>query len=115
MDIPIQHCNDDILLAMRRRGDQGGAAPAVQKPAAVFPGLVLRTSIITGLPYEDEAAFEELCGFLQEEKIQRAGAFPLFPGGGTPAAKMPNRVDSDQAQSRAEVSCSCRARWITNP
>ena len=55
------------------------------------------------LPYEDEAAFEELCGFLQEEKIQRAGAFPYSPEEGTPAAKMLNRVDSDQAQSRAEL------------
>ena len=64
---------------------------------------MLRTSIITGLPYEDEAAFEELCGFLQEEKIQRAGAFPYSPEEGTPAAKMLNRVDSDQAQSRAEL------------
>ena len=103
MDIPIQHCNDDILRAMRRRETKAGLHQLFKKLRSRIPGLVLRTSIITGLPYEDEAAFEELCGFLQEEKIQRAGAFPYSPEEGTPAAKMLNRVDSDQAQSRAEL------------
>ena len=103
MDIPIQHCNDDILRAMRRRETKAGLHQLFAKLRSRIPGLVLRTTVITGLPYEDEAAFEELCGFLQEEKIQRAGAFPYSPEEGTPAAKMLNRVDSDQAQSRAEL------------
>ena len=103
LDIPIQHCNDAVLKAMRRRETKAGLHQLFKKLRSRIPGLVLRTSIITGLPYEDEAAFEELCGFLQEEKIQRAGAFPYSPEEGTPAAKMLNRVDSDQAQSRAEL------------
>ena len=103
MDIPIQHCNDDILRAMRRRETKAGLHQLFAELRSRIPGLVLRTTVITGLPYEDEAAFEELCGFLQEEKIQRAGAFPYSPEEGTPAAKMLNRVDSDQAQSRAEL------------
>ena len=68
-----------------------------------IPGLVLRTSLITGLPYEDEAAFEELCDFLGEQKLQRVGAFAYSPEEGTPAAKMLNRVDADEAQRRAEL------------
>ena len=59
--------------------------------------MVLRTSLITGLPYEDEAAFEELCDFLGEQKLQRVGAFAYSPEEGTPAAKMLNRVDADEA------------------
>ena len=88
---------------MRRRETKAGLHELFTKLRSRIPGLVLRTSIITGLPYEDEAAFEELCDFLQEEKIQRAGAFPYSPEEGTPAAKMLNRVDSDEAQSRAEL------------
>ena len=42
-------------------------------------GVVLRTSLITGLPYEDEAAFDELCEFLRETHIERAGVFPYSP------------------------------------
>ena len=85
MDIPIQHCNEDILRAMRRRETKAGLHQLFKKLRSRIPGLVLRTTVITGLPYEDEAAFEELCGFLQEEKIQRAGAFPYSPEEGTPA------------------------------
>ena len=45
--------------------------------------MVLRTSLITGLPYEDEAAFEELCDFLGEQKLQRVGVFQFSPEEGT--------------------------------
>ena len=110
MDIPIQHCNDTVLEAMRRRETKAGLHDLFQKLRTRIPGLVLRTSIITGLPYEDEAAFEELCDFLQEEKIPRAGAFPYSPEEGTPAAKMLNRVDADEAQSRAELVMQVQAQ-----
>ena len=103
MDIPIQHCNDAVLQAMRRRETKAGLRALFARLRSRIPGLVLRTSIITGLPYEDEAAFEELCDFLQEEKIPRAGAFAYSPEEGTPAAKMRNRVDTDEARNRAEL------------
>ena len=103
MDIPIQHCNDAVLQAMRRRETKAGLQALFARLRSRIPGLVLRTSIITGLPYEDETAFEELCDFLQEEKIPRAGAFAYSPEEGTPAAEMRNRVDTDEAQNRAEL------------
>ena len=103
MDIPIQHCNDAVLQAMRRRETKAGLQVLFARLRSRIPGLVLRTSIITGLPFEDEAAFEELCDFLQEEKIPRAGAFAYSPEEGTPAAEMRNRVDTDEARNRAEL------------
>ena len=103
MDIPIQHCNDAVLQAMRRRETKAGLRALFARLRSRIPSLVLRTSIITGLPFEDEAAFEELCDFLQEEKIPRAGAFAYSPEEGTPAAEMRNRVDTDEAQNRAEL------------
>ena len=103
MDIPIQHCNDAVLQAMRRRETKAGLRALFARLRSRIPGLVLRTSIITGLPYEDETAFEELCDFLQEEKIPRAGAFAYSPEEGTPAAEMRNRVDTDEARNRAEL------------
>ena len=103
MDIPIQHCNDAVLQAMRRRETKAGLQALFARLRSRIPGLVLRTSIITGLPFEDEAAFEELCDFLQEEKIPRAGAFAYSPEEGTPAAEMRNRVDTDEARNRAEL------------
>ena len=102
LDIPIQHCNDTILKAMNRRDTKASLTEMFGKLRARIPGLVLRTSIITGLPYEDEAALEELCRFLRETHIERAGVFPFSPEEGTRAALM-EHVDTGEARRRAEL------------
>ena len=102
LDIPIQHCNSHILQLMNRRGDGSFLKALFHKLRSAIPGLVLRTSVITGLPGEDEAAFEELCLFLKEQKLERVGAFPFSPEEGTPAADM-EFVDSAVAQKRAQM------------
>ena len=93
LHLPFQSGNDRVLKAMNRRGDKAELLALFRKLRARIPDLVLRTSLITGLPFEDEAAFEELCEFLQEVRIERAGVFPYSPEEGTPAARMLNRVD----------------------
>lgn len=110
IDMPIQHCNDTVLKAMNRRETKDGLRALYKKMREKIPGLVLRTSLITGLPYEDEAAFDELCDFLREVQIPRAGAFPYSPEEGTPAAAMPNRVDTAEAQHRAELVAEVQSR-----
>ena len=110
LDIPIQHCNDKILSAMNRRGDKEYLTALFQKLRARIPGLVLRTSIITGLPGEGEAEFEELCDFLRAVKIERAGVFPYSPEEGTRAAQMENRVDEEEARRRAELLVDVQSR-----
>ena len=110
LDIPIQHCNDKVLRAMNRRGDKAELLALFRKLRARIPGLVLRTSLITGLPFEDEAAFEELCDFLREVRIERAGVFPYSPEEGTPAARMLNRVDTAEAERRAELVVDVQSR-----
>jgi ribosomal protein S12 methylthiotransferase len=111
LDIPIQHCNDTILKAMNRRDTKASLTDMLAKLRANIPGLVLRTSLITGLPYEDEAAFEELCRFLREQKIERAGVFPFSPEEGTPAAKM-DYVDTEEAKRRAELAVDVQSDII---
>ena len=110
LDIPIQHCNDKVLKAMNRRGDKAELLALFRELRARIPGLVLRTSLITGLPFEDEAAFEELCEFLREVRIERAGVFPYSPEEGTPAARMLNRVDTAEAERRAELVVDVQSR-----
>ena len=102
LDIPIQHINDGILRAMNRHGTSDDIRRLFKDLRQRIPGLVLRTSIIAGLPGEGEAEFEELCEFLREAKIERAGVFPFSPEEGTRAAKM-EHVDSETAQRRAEL------------
>ena len=102
LDIPIQHCNDGILKRMHRRGNGQEVRELFARLRQCIPGLVLRTSIITGLPGEGEAEFEELCRFLKEQKLERVGAFPFSPEEGTPAAAM-DYPDTEIAQQRAGI------------
>ncbi len=102
LDIPIQHIDSAILKRMNRRGDGDMIRALFAKLRREIPGLVLRTSLITGLPGEGEAEFEELCAFLWEARIERVGVFPFSPEEGTPAAAMPDRVDAGTAERRAE-------------
>ena len=101
LDIPIQHCNSKILKLMNRRGDRKLLEELFAKLRSQIPGLILRTSVITGLPGEGEEEFAELCQFLKEQKLERVGAFPFSPEEGTPAAQM-EFVDSEIAQQRAQ-------------
>ena len=102
LDIPIQHCNDKILTLMNRRGSRKYLEELFGRLRAKMPDIVLRTSLITGLPGEGEAEFEELCDFLRAQKLERVGAFPFSPEEGTPAAEM-DHVDFDEAVRRAQV------------
>lgn len=110
IDIPIQHIDDRILKRMNRRDTGESIRALFKKLRERIPGLVLRTSLITGLPFEDEAAFEELCEFLREVRIERAGVFPYSPEEGTPAARMLNRVDTAEAERRAELVVDVQSR-----
>ncbi|MBO4420089.1 MAG: 30S ribosomal protein S12 methylthiotransferase RimO [Oscillospiraceae bacterium] len=101
LDIPIQHVNDGILKRMNRRGNRAYLEELFAKLRDRIPGLVLRTSLIAGLPGEGEAEFEELCDFLRRWKLERVGAFAFSPEEGTPAAKM-DFPDSESAQRRAD-------------
>ena len=102
LDIPIQHCNDAILKAMNRRDTKAELLELFAKLRVRIPGLVLRTSLITGLPGEGEAELEELCDFLRQTRIERAGVFPFSPEEGTRAAQM-EHVDTEEARRRAEL------------
>ena len=102
LDIPIQHCNSKILKLMNRRGDGEFLRRLFAKLRAKIPGLVIRTSLITGLPGEGEEEFQELCQFLRELRLERVGAFAFSPEEGTPAADM-EFVDNEIAVKRAET------------
>jgi len=108
LDIPIQHINDPILKRMNRRGTGADIRRLFKTLRERIPGLVLRTSLIAGLPGEGEAEFDELCEFLKETRIERVGVFPFSPEEGTPAAQM-EHVDLEEAQRRADLILELQA------
>ncbi len=110
LDIPIQHCNDGILKAMRRHNTKAELEELFAKLRKAMPDLVIRTSLICGLPGEGEAEFEELCEFLREQKLQRVGVFQFSPEEGTLAAAMENQVPGEIAARRVELVVDLQSR-----
>ncbi len=106
LDIPIQHINDGILKAMNRRCSGQEIRDLIRKLRSEIPGVVIRTSLIAGLPGEGEAEFEELCAFLREYRLERVGVFVFSPEEGTKAAQMaypPTEVAEKRAQILGEI------------
>ncbi len=103
LDIPIQHVNNRILKAMHRRGDSAFLRSLFNELRSRIPGLVLRTSLIVGLPGETEEEFEELCEFMREMNIERAGVFCYSPEEGSEAAEMPDQIDEETKNERRMI------------
>ncbi len=110
LDIPIQHCNDEILARMRRRNTKAELTALLNRLRGAMPDVVIRTSLICGLPGEGEAEFEELCQFLREQKLQRVGVFQFSPEEGTLAAAMENQVEPEIARRRVELVVDLQSR-----
>ncbi|MCR5090452.1 MAG: 30S ribosomal protein S12 methylthiotransferase RimO [Oscillospiraceae bacterium] len=111
LDIPIQHINNRILRQMNRHGSGDEIRELFRTLRERIPGLVIRTSLIAGLPGEGEAEFEELCDFLRSAHIERAGVFPFSPEEGTPAAGMPH-VGEETARKRADLIMELQSRFL---
>lgn len=103
IDIPLQHCNDDILNRMNRRVTKAETEALLEKLRTRIPNLVLRTSLITGFPGETDTMFHELHQFVDRWQFERAGVFSFSPENGTPAAKFGDTVPARTAKRRYET------------
>lgn len=103
IDIPLQHCNRDILKSMNRSGSYETLKELLLKMKRRIPGLSLRTTFMTGFPGETEAQFEELCRFVKEIKFDKMGCFTFSPEEDTPAFEYENQIDEEVKKRRAEV------------
>lgn len=103
IDMPIQHCNDDILKRMNRRSSKQQIVDVIAKMRAKMPDIVIRTTLITGFPGETEEQFNELAEFVQEMKFDRLGCFAYSQEDGTKAAEFPDQVDEEIRMHRADI------------
>ena len=103
IDLPLQHCNSEILRKMHRRGDRASLTALLNKMREKIPNVIFRSTFITGFPGETEEQFEELAEFAKEMNFQRLGCFAYSQEEGTPAAKMPDQLDDDVKQQRADI------------
>lgn len=103
MDIPIQHCNNEVLKRMGRHGGKNELVELVNKLRNKIPSLVIRTTVICGFPGETNEQFEELLEFVKEMKFERLGAFAYSQEEDTPAAKLPDQIPQEIKEERAAM------------
>ncbi len=102
LDIPLQHCNDEILKRMNRKGTKSDIEKTLSHIRKEVPEITLRTTLITGFPGESEAQYEELCEFVKEQRFDRLGCFAYSAEEDTPAALFPDQIDEQVKLDRAE-------------
>lgn len=103
IDLPIQHCNAEILRSMNRSGDRESLTALIKKLRERIPGLTLRTTFITGFPGETEEQFTELAEFAHKIRFERLGCFAYSQEEGTPAADFPNQIAEAEKVHRADI------------
>ena len=103
LDIPIQHCNKDILKKMNRPGSKEELEALILKIRETLPDVTLRTTLITGFPSENEEQFEELCEFVKNAQFDRLGCFAYSEEEGTFAASMPDQIPQQTRVDRSEI------------
>lgn len=103
LDIPIQHCDGEVLRRMNRSGDEESLRALVKKLREKVPGIILRTTLIAGFPGETDEQFERLCEFVKDVKFDRLGCFAYSAEEGTPAADFDDQIDEEVKQKRADI------------
>ncbi len=102
IDMPIQHCNDDILKKMGRKTNKADILSIVSRLRAAMPDIALRTTLICGFPGETQEMHNELLDFIKEVSFDRLGSFAYSKEDGTVAATWDDQVDDDLKQAWVE-------------
>lgn len=120
LDMPLQHCSDELLKRMHRRGSKAHIIRVLEHIRSNYPDFTLRTTMMVGFPGETDAQFEELMQFLRDYPFDRVGAFMFSPEEGTAAAEMPDQIEESVKRSRLDalmeqqkqISEARNRRWI---
>lgn len=103
IDMPIQHCSDEVLRRMGRKSNKAGITGVISRLREKIPGITIRTTLITGFPGETEEQFAEMLEFVKQQKFERLGVFAYSQEEDTPAAAMDNQIDDEVKQQRQEL------------
>ena len=103
IDLPLQHCNENVLGRMNRSGSKAELSALIEKIRSYIPDVIIRTTFITGFPGETEEEFEQLCEFVKEIRFDRLGCFAYSAEEGTKAAQMENQIDEQTKADRGDI------------
>lgn len=102
IDMPLQHADDVMLRRMSRRVNREQTDRQIARMRELIPGLVLRTTFITGFPGETDEQFETLVDFTRQHRFERMGVFTYSFEPDTPAAKIEGHVDDEVKNRRRD-------------
>jgi ribosomal protein S12 methylthiotransferase len=103
VDIPLQHISDNVLRSMRRGVTAHRTRNLLYKLRENIPGLVLRTTFITGYPNETDNDFKELYNFIEEIKFERMGVFTYSIEENTSGYILGDPVPQELKQERKDI------------
>lgn len=103
IDLPLQHCNGEVLKRMNRKGDKDSLSALINKIRKEIPDITLRTTLIAGFPGETEEQFTELSQFVEDMKFERLGCFAYSQEEGTKAGDFTDQLDEDVKSKRALI------------
>lgn len=108
IDMPIQHCNDELLKKMGRKTNKADIMDIARRLREAMPDISLRTTLICGFPGETDEMHRELLQFIKDMRFDRLGAFAYSKEDGTVAATMDCQIDEEVKAKWVEEVMLCQ-------
>ncbi len=103
LDMPMQHASTNVLKSMRRGITRRTTEELLDTIRQHVPDIVLRSTFIVGYPSETEADFDELCEFLDRQRLDRVGVFTYSQEDNTYAAILGDPIAAEEKERRRTV------------
>ncbi len=102
LDIPLQHCDPNVLREMNRSGSTEEYLALIERVREKLGECTVRTTFISGFPGETDEQAAELERFVDEAEFDFAGVFEYSREDGTEAGARDDQVPEDVAAMRAQ-------------
>jgi tRNA-2-methylthio-N6-dimethylallyladenosine synthase len=100
LHLPVQSGSDRILSLMKRGYTAIEFKDKVRKLRRVRPDISITSDFIVGFPGESERDFNATLGLVRDVDVDQSFSFLYSRRPGTPAASLPDEVDSTVKQER---------------
>lgn len=101
LHLSLQHGDDLILKRMKRRHLRDDAIAFCEEARKLRPGITFGADIIAGFPTESDAHFENSLKLVEDCDLTWLHVFPYSAREGTPAARIPQKVNGTIIKDRA--------------
>jgi ribosomal protein S12 methylthiotransferase len=114
LDVPIQHCEPELLKSMGRTDTIGYVNTVAEKARTIIQDIVLRTTCLVGFPGETDRHFQNLVEYLQKNQFDHLGVFVFSPEENTPSAKMKKMPSIKIAEKRRKILMQIQQEIVRN-